>query len=135
MTSFSILLPFLFFFFSSLTTAWVSTQSLFPSFPLLFCHLQHSEYTLTHAHKRIRHAAKLPEEMEFVFLGKEKRRVNREDNHICVLRYVVFFFFFFFFSFFPFVFFFFFGLVLTFASNRTFRAKFRIMAVCLTWED
>lgn len=100
MTSFSILLPFLFFFFfffSSLTTAWVSFS--FPPLLSSFCHLQQSEYTLTHGHKRIRHAAKLPEEMEFVFLGKGKRRVNREDNHICVLRYVVFFFFFFFFFF------------------------------------
>lgn len=76
--------------------------------------------------------------MEFVFLGKEKRRVNREDNHICVLRYVylpVMFFFFFFFFFLLFFFLFFFGLVLTLASNRTFRAKFRIMAVCLMWGD
>lgn len=92
--------------------------------------------------------------MEFVFLGKEKRRVNREDNHICVLRYVGFFFFYFFFFyfFFFFLFFFFFffyfilffvfylsffifGLILTFASNRTFRARFRIMVVCLMWGD
>lgn len=88
--------------------------------------------------------------MEFVFLGKEKRRVNREDNHICVLRYVYLMFFFFFFFFFllfcfvlfcllSFVFFFFlfliFGLILTFASNRTFRARFRIMVVCLMWGD
>lgn len=53
MTSFSILLPFLFFFFffSSLTTAWVSFS--FPLYLSPFCRLQYSEYTLTHAHKRI----------------------------------------------------------------------------------
>lgn len=142
MTSFSILLPFLFFFFffSSLTTAWVSTQSLFPSLSLLFYRLQRSEYTLTHAHELDmrqnsrrrwslyswgrRSDGSTGRTITFVFSGMLSFSFSFSSFLFCFVLLFVFY-----------LSFFIFGLILTFASNRTFRARFRIMVVCLMWGD